>query len=164
MVIEAGVVAGYVIAWALRKARRVGGRLDAEADVAIDATLDQLHEVVAARLGSHPVLAEVVDEVEQDGRVSDLTRQQVQLALEAAALKDEARRDDSFARAVTELVARLQAAEQTSGPVASGPGSAVFTGNVQVETRDGGTGIGQAANVYIGREPPGPPKPGRPGR
>ena len=48
MVIEAGVVAGYVIAWAVRKARRVGGRLDSEADGVIDAGLDQLHEVVAA--------------------------------------------------------------------------------------------------------------------
>jgi hypothetical protein len=164
MVIEAGVVAGYVIAWALRKARRVGGRLDTEADAAIDATLDQLHEVVAARLGGHPVLAELVDEAEQVGQVSDLTRQQVQLALEAAALKDDARQDDTFARAVVDLVVRLRAAEQTSGPVAAGPGSAVFTGNVHVETRDGGTGIGQAANVYIGWEPSDPPKPGRPSR
>src|SRR5260221_7134951 len=51
MVIEAGVVAGYVIAWAVRKARRVGGRLDAEADGVIDAGLDRLHEVVAGELG-----------------------------------------------------------------------------------------------------------------
>ncbi len=50
MVIEAGVVAGYVIAWAVRKVRRVGGRLDKETDEVIDASLDRLHEVVAARL------------------------------------------------------------------------------------------------------------------
>ncbi len=65
MVIEAGVVAGYVVAWALRKARRAGGRLDAEADGVIDASLDRLHEVVAAKLGGHPVLAELVEEAER---------------------------------------------------------------------------------------------------
>lgn len=158
MVIEAGVVAGYVIAWAVRKARRAGGRLDAEADAVIDAGLDRLHEVVAARLGGYRVLAELEDEAGQAGQVSELTRRQAELALEAAARKDEA-----FARAVTELVAQLRKAEQASGPVAAGPGSAVFTGDVHAEARDGGTAIGQAANVFIGREPPGPPGPGRPG-
>jgi hypothetical protein len=53
-VIEAGLVAGYVIAWAVGKARRVGGRLDAEADQVIDASLDRLHEVVAGKLAGHP--------------------------------------------------------------------------------------------------------------
>ena len=62
MVIEAGVVAGYVIAWAVRKARRAGGRLDVEADEAIDAGLDRLHEVVAAKLAGHPVLEELEEE------------------------------------------------------------------------------------------------------
>ena len=64
VVIEAGVVTGYVIAWAVRKAKRVGGRLDAEADRVIDASLDRLHEVVAAKLGGHPALAELVEEAE----------------------------------------------------------------------------------------------------
>jgi hypothetical protein len=159
MVIEAGVVVGYVVAWALRKARRAGERLNAEADAVIDAGLDRLHEVVAERLGAHPVLAELVGEAEQAGQVSDLTRQQAELAVTAAARKDEA-----FARTVTELVARLRVAEQASGPVAAGPGSAVFTGDVHVNVRDGGTGIGQAGNVFIGRKPPDPPEPGRPGR
>lgn len=158
MVIEAGVAAGYVIAWAVRKARRTGERLDAEADAVIDASLDRLHEVVAARLSGHPVLTELVQEAEQVGEVSELTRQQTELALEAVARKDEA-----FALTVTDLVARLRAAEQMSGSVAAGPGSAVFTGDVHAEARDRATVIGQAANVYIGREPPGPQRPGRPG-
>ena len=82
MVIEAGVVAGYVIAWAVRKARRMGGRLEAEADEAIDAGLDRLHEVVVAKLGGHPVLEELDEEAAADaGQVSELTRQQVELAL-----------------------------------------------------------------------------------
>jgi len=158
VVIEAGVVAGYVIAWAMRKARRAGGRLDAEADAVIDAGLDQLHEVVVARLGGHPVLAELVEEAGQAGEVSELTRQQVELALTAAA-----RTDEAFGRAVTELAARLREAEQARGPVAAGPGSAVFTGDAHAEARDGGIAIGQAGNVYLGREPGDPPGPGRSG-
>jgi hypothetical protein len=52
VVIEAGVVAGYVIAWAVRKARRAIGQLDNEADLMIDAGLNQLHEMVADRLAA----------------------------------------------------------------------------------------------------------------
>lgn len=160
MVIEAGVAVGYVVAWALRKARRVGGRLDAEADGVIDASLDRLHEVVAAKLGGHPVLVELVEEAEEEGQVSDLTRQQVELVLAAAARKDEL-----FGQVVTELVGRLRTAEQASrGVVASGEGAAVFIGGAHAEARDGGLAFGQVAGgVQVHREPPGPPGPGRPG-
>jgi hypothetical protein len=68
MVIEAGVVAGYLIAWAIRKARRVGDRLDKEADAAIDSSLDRLHEFVAERLGGHPALADMEEEATPGGR------------------------------------------------------------------------------------------------
>jgi hypothetical protein len=165
VVIEAGVAAGYVIAWAVRKARRVGGRLDAEADAAIDAGLDRLHEVVAAKLDGHPVLAELVEEAEEaasgTGQVSELTRQQVELALTAAAHKDEV-----FGQAVVELVARLREAEQAAGGVvASGTGSAVFTGDAHVKAKDGGIAFGQVAgDVSVGRDPLDPPGPGRSGR
>jgi len=114
VVIEAGLAAGYVIAWAVRKARRVGGRLDAEADGVIDAGLDRLHEVVASKLYGHTVLAELEEEAEEaaagSGHVSELTRQQVELALTAAARKDEV-----FGQAVMELVNRLHEAEQAGG-------------------------------------------------
>lgn len=158
MVIEAGVVAGYVIAWALGKARRAAGRLDAEADVVMDAGLDRLHEVVAARLTGHPVLAEMAEEAERDGQVTDLTRQQVELAVAAAA-----RRDEAFGRVVTELVAQLQELKQTPGPLA-GPEALVFTGDVRAEARDGGIAVGQAANVYFGKDRPDPREPGRSGQ
>ena len=110
MVIEAGVVAAYIVAWSFRKIGRIGGRVDAEADSAIDAGLDRLHEVVATKLGGHPVLAEVTEEAESVGAVSSLTRQQIELALEAAA-----RKDADFGRVVTDLVARLREAERAAG-------------------------------------------------
>ena len=161
MVIEAGVVTGYVIAWAVRKARRAGGRLDAEADGVIDAGLDRLHEVVAAKLGGHPALAELVEEAEaagDGGVVSDLARQQVVLALTAAA-----RKDDAFGGAVAEVVARLREAERAAGsPVIAGPGSSVFTGNAEARAESGGIAVGQVAGgVHVSQGPPGPSRPGR---
>ncbi len=163
MVIEAGVIAGYVIAWAVRKARRVGRRLDAEADTAIDVGLDRLHELVAAKLGGHPVLAELEEEAAAGGggEVSELTRQQVELALTAAAQKDEA-----FELAVTELVARLREAEQASGrSVIAGAGSAVFAGDAHAQADHGGFAFGQVAgDVNVDRGRLDPPRPGRPGR
>lgn len=164
LVIEAGVVAGYVIAWAVRKVRRVGGRLDSEADAVIDAGLDELHAVVAAKLGGHPVLAELVEEAEaagDAGGVSELTRQRVELELAAAAGKD-----DAFGRAVTELAAQLREAERAAGSaVTAGPGAAVFTGDARAEARDEGIAFGQVAgSVHIGRDPADPTVPGRAGR
>jgi hypothetical protein len=161
VVIEAGMAAGYVIAWALRKARRAGSRLDAEADGVIDAGLDRLHEVVAAKLGGHPVLEELEEETAGGvGQVSELSRQQVELALTAAARKDEV-----FGRTVMELVARLREAEQVKGgPVVAGAGSAVFTGDAHAEADGGGIAFGQVAgDVHLSRGPTGPQAPGRVG-
>jgi hypothetical protein len=157
VVIEAGVIAGYLIAWAMRKARRVGGRLDDETDNAIDAGMDMLHEAVAAKLTGHPVLAEL-DEEAAEGSVSDLTRQQVELAVAAAA-----RRDEEWARRVTELTGRLRQAEVASaGQLTAGPGSAVFTGDAHVRAEGGGIAIGQVAgDVHVAGDRAGPQPPGR---
>ena len=148
VVIEAGAVAEYIIAWAVRKARRVGDQLDTKADRVIDASLNRLHEVVMARLGSHPVLADVLAEAEAgggDGEVSVRTRQQMELAVKTAAEED-----DIFGRAVTELVVRLREAERAAGsPVIAGTGSAVFTGNAQARAENGGTAFGQVAGVVL---------------
>lgn len=160
MVIEAGVAAAYVIAWAARKARRVGRRLDADADEVIDASLDRLHEVVAAKLGNHPVLAELEDEAgTDDGQVGELTRQQVELAITAAA-----RKDDTFGQAVMELVDRLRVAEQAIGrSMVAGATAAVFAGDAHVHAEGQGIAFGQVGGgVNVDRGPADPPKPGRP--
>ncbi|WP_331732302.1 hypothetical protein OG592_41505 (plasmid) [Streptomyces avidinii] len=164
MVIEAGVVVGYVIAWAIRKARRVAGRLDAEVDASIDAGLDKLHTAVAAKLGAHPALDDLAEEAATDeGQVSELTRQQLELAVTAAA-----RKDDEFGQAVAELVAQLRAAEQAGGiSVVTGAGSAVFTGDAHAQASGGGVAFGQVGrDVHVDRGPaggqrPGPTEPGR---
>jgi hypothetical protein len=158
--IEVGIVAGYVIAWAISKVRRAAGRLDSEADRVIDASLDQLHDVVTAKLGPHhPVLADLVEEA-GDGEISDATRQRVELEIAAAARKDE-----SFQRTVDELVARVREAEAATGrSVIAGPGARVFTGDAHVRAQSGGIAVGQVAgDMHINPEPADPPRPGRPG-
>ena len=162
MVIEAGVVTGYVIAWAMRKARRAAGRLDTDVDAVIGAGLDQLHEVVTGKLGSHPVLGEVQEETATgDGQVSELTRQQLELALTAAA-----RKDDAFGQALTDLLVRIRAGEQAAGvQVMAGAGSRVFTGDAHADAAHGGIAFGQVGgDIHLdgsGRDPTDPPAPGR---
>ena len=161
MVIEAGVVTGYLIAWAVSKARRVA---DGLVDPSIDAGLGKLHAAVAAKLGAHPALDDLTEEAATDeSEVSELTRQQVELAVTAAALKD-----NEFGQAVTEVVGQLRAAEQASGiSVVSGAGSAVFTGDAHAQASGDGIAFGQVAgNVHMGRGPadgqrPDPSEPGR---
>ena len=157
------MVAGMVIAWAVRKARRAAGRADETVDAAIDAGADRLHDVVLSRLGV-PVQEDLAQEAgSESGQVSELTRQQVELAVAAAA-----RRDEVFARAVTELLEQVRQAERAAGmQVLAAPGSVVFTGGVTATAHDDATAIGQAGTVNIGRGEPGggrgPHQPGRPG-
>jgi hypothetical protein len=156
------VVAGKVNSWAVRKARRAAGRVDETVDAAIDAGADRLHEVVLAKLGG-PVQEDLAEEAaSESGQVSELTRQQVELAVAAAA-----RRDETFARTVTGLLEQIRQAERASGTqVLAAPGSTVFTGGVTATAHDQATAIGQAGTVNIGdrrREEPDPHRPGRPG-
>jgi hypothetical protein len=160
MVIEASLAAGYLIAWAARKARRVGGRLDAEADAVLDVGLDRLHDVVESKLAGHRLLAELVDEAGVEGQVSEQIRQRMTLAIIAAAEKDEV-----FGRAVNEQVAWLREAESGSGTsVIATSGSTVSARDVRAHAESGGIAFGQAGEVHIYQDPPGPPKPGRPSR
>jgi hypothetical protein len=159
--IETGLVAGYVIAWTVRKARRVAGRLDDEADAVIDGGLDRLHEMVAARLDNHPVLAELVQEAQQaalnDGEVSAATRQQVEKALDAAA-----REDQSFGQAVTKLAAWLRETQQSAEQKTPRRETAIFAGDVRAKADRGGIAFGQVVgDVYLARETENPLQPGR---
>jgi hypothetical protein len=163
VMIEAGVIAGYMIAWAVRKARRVADRLDHEADAVVDVGLDRLHALVATRLADHPVLARLQDEAEQaalndDGYVSPETRRQVELALAATA-----RTDEAFGHAVMELAAGLANAPRTGSDQPSPRHRAVvFAGKSRAEADRGGIAFGQVAgDVHIAREAGSPLQPGR---
>lgn len=157
VVIEAGVVTGYVIAWAVRKARRAAGRLDGEVDTAIDAGLDRLHEVVAGKLSGHPVL----DDLEQEAAAGDgsqvtrLTRDQVELAVTAAATKD-----DVFGQAMVELLADLRAREQATGQSVLGHAGVNVAGNIEFHADHGAAAAWNMGTVNLG-QPVDPPVPGR---
>lgn len=132
-----------VIARAERKARWAAGRLDETVDAAIDAGADRLHEVVLAQVGE-PVQQDLAAQAaDETGQVSELTRQQVELAVTAAALRDE-----KFALLVAELVEQVRAGERKAGTQVLA--EVVFTGDVTATANDQGTAIGQAGTVTIG--------------
>jgi hypothetical protein len=106
VVIEADVVAGYVIGWVMRKARRAGERLDTEGDADPAAGLGQLHEVVSTKLGPDRVLGLEVEAA--IGQVSELTRHRVELAIQAAG------QDEGFASRVAVLLQQVRSLEQNA--------------------------------------------------
>src|SRR3954465_11865981 len=108
------VVVGYLIAWAVQKARRVGRRADTEVDAVLDAGMDRLHEVVATKLGGDPALTKLESEAAA-GEPGERTKERVRLAVE-----DAAETDPAFANELSELVAKLRAAEAGAGVAATG--------------------------------------------
>ncbi|MBI0314356.1 phosphorylase family protein, partial [Streptomyces javensis] len=96
---------GYLFAWAVRKARRVVGRADVKVGQSLDAGMDRLHGVVAARLGFDPALERMVEEAASGlGEPTDRTRRWLKLSLE-----DAVERDTAFADALRQAVSELQA-------------------------------------------------------
>lgn len=97
------LVAGYLVAWGVRKLRRVGTRLDEETDEVIDAGLDRLHDAIAAKLGADPALEKLEEEVSQGLEPSDRTLRRVQDAVEEAVEED-----PEFGAALDALLAMLE--------------------------------------------------------
>lgn len=105
-VIEVGIVVGYLVSWAVQKARRAGHRLDETANLAIDVSVDRLDGLVRSKLRGHPVLRELDEQasalaaqslpgapLETDPHawtkhIAELTRSQLILAIESAMVKD----------------------------------------------------------------------------
>ena len=115
---------GYAIAWAVRKARRVAGQADAEVDQVLDAGMDRVHEVIAARLGTDPALEQAMTEAASGPQeVTDRTRTRLQLALEK-----QAEQDPAFTKALQEAVASVQAAASEAAPGARAVYGNTFNG------------------------------------
>ena len=94
------IVVGYLIAWAVRKARRVGGRLDDDVDLVMDAELNQIHDLVAEKLG--------LDPRSRNWRYPPpAARKSASRApTSAGAFADAVEADDQFAGALQELLCR----------------------------------------------------------
>jgi hypothetical protein len=108
------LVAGYLIAWGVRKLKRAGKRLDEETDEVIDVGLDRLHDAIASKLGTDPALVKLDTDVAQGVEPSDRTLRRVQDAVEEAA-----EHDPRFAALVQELLARLEE-ERDGAPTVAG--------------------------------------------
>jgi len=106
------LVAGYLVAYVIRKTRRAGERVDAEVDYALDVTLDRLHEVISEKLGDDPAVLKLQLEAES-GDVATRTAQRVTLAVE-----DAAEDDNDFADLLRELLRELTS-QEGSGPAVS---------------------------------------------
>jgi hypothetical protein len=154
-VVGAELVAGYVFAWLVRKAKRVGTRADGQVDEALDAGVDRLgrhlHELVAGTLHGDPAFERLEAEARQGLEApSPRTAQRVALALE-----DAAEHDPGFGSAVEDLVERLKA-----GGAVAGAGGLAVGGWLEVRAQGGSIAAGvihggaQIANPPV----PGPPK------
>lgn len=99
------LVAGYLVAWGVRKLKRVGKRLDEEADEVVDAGLDRLHDAIAAKLGTDPGLMKLEADVSQGLEPSDRTLRRVQ-----DAVADAAKDDPDFGALIEALLAELEEA------------------------------------------------------
>lgn len=125
------VAVGFLFAWAVRKARRVGGQADAEVDRALDAGMDRLHDLVGRTLGADPALARLEEEAAA-GQVepSPRTRRRAVLAVE-----DAGERDPAFAAALERAVQELRAAAARAGggPTVSGN---LFAGPTAMQVGD----------------------------
>jgi len=107
------LVAGYLVAWVVRKGRRAGEGLDAEVDHAMDLGLDRLHEVIVDKLGEDPAVTELEVQAAQDGQLSERTQRRVQDAVEEAAEDDAA-----FAAALQAVLRELDQARGGASSVA----------------------------------------------
>ncbi len=150
------VVVGFLVAWVVRKGRRVAGRVDAEVDQALDASLDRLHEVVVGKLGRDPSVEKLHAEVEQSGAASPRTQDRVRLALE-----DATEGDSDFATALQAALTRVQTVQGAGGATAGHQGVAI-SGDVRAD--HGGVAFGgvTGGSVSLEGERRDPSSPGRP--
>jgi hypothetical protein len=149
-------VVGYLVAWVVRKARRVGERADAEVDLALDAGMDRLHGVVARKLGDDRALAQLESEAAQAVN-NPRTRQRVQLAIEEAA-----EADPGFAAQVTKLVTELRKTEAAAGAIAAGDHAVAVGRDVKIHAERGSAAGWTLGPVTFGGGPADPHRPGQP--
>ncbi|MFJ9841668.1 hypothetical protein ACIRYZ_14595 [Kitasatospora sp. NPDC101155] len=118
------IAVGYLFAWAIRKASRVGDRVDAEVDYVLDEGMNRLHDLVSGKLGEDPALRKLAEEAEagQD-QLSNRTGDRVRLALEEAA-----EQDPQFAGALEGLIEELHALDRPAGATAGSVSNTISGG------------------------------------
>ncbi len=132
------VVVGFLVAWGLRKAGRVGEHVDAM----VDAGLDRLYDVVAAKLGADPALERLQLEAAESGEVGDRTQARVRMSLEEAVEED-----PEFARQLE------AAAQQAAGQSVAGERGVAVTGGVNASGSGIAIGGVTGGSVAFGTDP-----------
>jgi hypothetical protein len=150
------IVVGYLIAWAVRKARRVGARLDDDVDLVLDTELDRMHDLVAEKLGLDPALQKLEVSAASGEEVGERTRRRV-----LDALADAVEADDQFAGALQELLSEMKVMPAVHIAAASGERSAPVGRDAGVKADHGSAAALTMGDVTIGASPEDPPEPGR---
>ena len=146
------VVVGFLIAWAVGKARRIAARANGLVDTVMDASVDRLARVVGDKLGTDASLEQLQIEASERGEVSPRTSTRVELALEHAAEEDA-----EFAERLRTALAEVQET-QADGAAARG---VTVTGGVHA--LHSGVAIGgiTGGSVSFNQAPPDPHRPER---
>lgn len=138
------VAVGFLIAWAVGKARRAGKQLDGVADQVVDASAARLRDVLLRKLGSDSAVRQLQLEAGESEQVSDRTKRRVTLALEDAMEQD--------AQFAAELTSALAEAEKHGSLVATHGGTVVH--GTATASGQGSTAIGAVGrDVTVGQAP-----------
>lgn len=121
------VVVAFLIGWAVDKARRVARRVDEHADHALNAMVDRVWTILAAKLGENPWLTRLRSEAAESGEVSPEVRQESERVLRTAAEQD-SRFADELRTAVAD--AMNYSVQRSSTPPADGDNSGTYVGSV----------------------------------
>jgi hypothetical protein len=82
------LVVGYLSAWAVRKARRVGDRVDGSVDQVLDILMDRLDTIVRDRIGAAPAIIQFEEEA-ANGSATSVTSREAEVAIADAVSADE---------------------------------------------------------------------------
>ncbi len=150
------VVAGFLAAWAVRKARRVAGAVDGQADVAIDAGLDRLHRLVIGKLGADTALSQLETEAVAGG-ASQRTQDRVRLAVEEGCDGD-----PEFAAALRQLLDQLAGLGAAPQSAVAGDRGLAVAGDLNIRADNHSVAALRMGDVSLGGGGAAdPPVPGR---
>jgi hypothetical protein len=151
-IVSLEVAIGFVIAWVVGKARRAGQHLDGLADDVVDAGAIRVRELVLTKLDGDSAVRRMEVEAAETGKVSDRTRQRLELALEEATEEDE-----KFAAELSEALTQAREPRKDNSVAVTGTATATGPGGSAVGAIGSITG-----NVAFGGAPAAdPPQPGQ---
>jgi hypothetical protein len=145
------LVAGYLVAYVVRKGRRVPMRADAEVDRILEASLGRLNALVSQKLGEDVALQQLQQEASSEGIAKQHTAQRVQSAVE-----DAAETDPAFAAELQQLLDELRSAGR-SLRMSAGDYGVVAGRDVTIDGTSGGVAAGIIhGSVSTAENPPVP--------